>query len=239
MKLDHSFTTTCLQKQCIAPLVYELRFRKPDAFVFTSGQFVLFDIPLLDNAADIQPRAYSIASTPSEQNLLFVIKLVQNGRASRWIEKALYPGTLVRMQGAFGNFKLDPAQGKQYLFIATGTGIAPIRSHILSALREMKDARPMHLLFGVLKREDLFWTEEWRRLEDEHANFHAHVSCLSGEADWHGETGSLQERLPRILQEIAVPSIYVCGAPVTVKELREQCLTLGIPKADVHFESYV
>ncbi len=239
MKPNRSFTTTCLQKQCIAPSVYELRFGKPDTFAFMAGQFVLFDVPLLDNEADIQPRAYSIASTPTEQDLLFVIKLVPNGRASRWIEQALDAGMSVRMQGSFGNFKLDSAPEKQYLFLATGTGIAPIRSQILSALKEQKDTRQMHLLFGVLKREDLFWMEEWRGLEEQYPNFHAHISCLSGEADWHGETGSLQERLPQILQEIMTPSVYICGAPITVKELKEQCLALGIPKSDVHFESYV
>lgn len=239
MKPNRSFTTTCLQNQCIAPSVYELRFGKPDTFSFASGQFVLFDVPLLDDANDIQPRAYSIASTPSEQDLLFVIKLVSNGRASRWIEQSLAEGMPVRMQGSFGNFRLDTTSEKPYLFIATGTGIAPLRSQILWALQENKDIRPMHLLFGVLKREDLFWIEEWQKLEREYPNFHAHVSCLSGDADWHGETGSLQERLPRILQIIPSPSVYICGAPVTVKELKEQCLALGIPKPDVHFESYV
>lgn len=239
MKPNRSFTATCLHKQCIAPSVYELRFGKPDILSFSSGQFVLFDVPLLENAADVQPRAYSIASTPSERDLRFVIKLVPNGRASRWIEHSLGVGTEVRMQGSFGNFRLDTTSEKPYLFIATGTGIAPLRSQILWALRENEDTRPMHLLFGVLKREDLFWLEEWQKLEEEFPNFHAHVSCLSGDDDWHGETGSLQMRLPRILQIVSSPSVYICGAPVTVKELKEQCLALGIPKADVHFESYV
>lgn len=206
---------------------------------FTSGQFVLFDVPLLENAADIQPRAYSIASTPSEQDLLFIIKLIPNGRASRWIEHSLDVGTEVRMQGSFGNFRLDTASEKPYLFIATGTGIAPLRSQILWALQERHDTRPMHLLFGVLKQEDLFWIEEWQKLERKYPNFHAHVSCLSGDADWHGESGSLQEQLPRILRIIPSPNIYICGAPVTVNEIRELCSTLGIPKDDIHFESYI
>lgn len=239
MKPNRSFITACLQKQCIVPSVYELRFGKPATLAFKPGQFVLFDVPLLENPADIQPRAYSIASTPTEQDLLFIIKLVPNGRASRWIEKALDIGTSVRMQGSFGAFTLDAAPEKPYIFIATGTGIAPLRSQILWALKELKDTRQMHLLFGVLKPEDLFWADEWQKLEQEFSNFHAHISCLSGDADWHGETGSLQERLPRIVQEIPSPSVYICGAPVTVKELKEQALALGIQKTDIHFESYV
>jgi ferredoxin-NADP reductase len=167
MKSHRSFTIICRQKALIAPFVYELRCEKPLEFSFKPGQFVLFDVPLLDNAKDIQPRAYSIASAPFDPDLLFVIKLVQNGRASRWIEKALDAGTPVNVQGSFGAFTLDAAPGKPYIFIATGTGIAPLRSQILWALKEMKDTRQMHLLFGVLKPEDLFWADEWRKLEPE------------------------------------------------------------------------
>lgn len=239
MKLNRSFVITCLHKELIAPSVYEIRFEKPAGFLFKAGQFALFDVPLVENINDIQPRAYSIASTPSEQDLLFIIKLVVNGRASRWIEKTLVVGMTIRMQGPFGAFTLDTASDKPYLLTAAGTGIAPLRSQILWALKEQKDTRPMHLLFGTLKHEDLFWTDEWQKLEKDYPNFHAHISCLSGEADWHGESGSLQERLPRILQSVASPHIYICGAPITVKELKEQCLTLGIPKLDIHFESYM
>lgn len=240
MKSHHSFTIICKQKALIAPFVYELRCEKPLGFSFKPGQFVLFDVPLLDNAKDIQPRAYSIASAPFDPDLLFVIKLVQNGRASRWIENVLDVGTTIRMQGSFGAFTLNTAPEEEpYLLIATGTGIAPLRSQILWALKEQKDTRQIHLIFGVLKPEDLFWADEWRKLEQEYANFHTHISYLSGDADWHGESGSLQERLPRILQTISSPSVYICGAHVIVKELKEQCLALGIPKADVHFESYI
>lgn len=239
MKSHRSFTIICKRKTLIAPFVYELRCEKPAGFSYKPGQFVLFDVPLAEDANDIQPRAYSIASAPSEEDLLFVIKLVQNGRASRWIEHVLDAGTTIRMQGPFGMFALNTASEKPYLTIATGTGIAPLRSQIHWALKEQRDMRQIHLLFGVLKREDLFWTDEWRNLEDEYDNFHAHVSFLSGDTDWHGESGSLQERLPRTLEIIPTPTVYICGAPVTVKELKEQCLALGIPKADIHFESYV
>ncbi len=239
MKSHRSFTIICRQKSLIAPFVYELRCEKPLEFSFKPGQFVLFDVPLLNNAKDIQPRAYSIASAPFDPDLLFVIKLVQNGRASRWIENVLDAGTTIRMQGSFGAFTLNTTPEKPYLLIAMGTGIAPLRSQILWALQQQKDTRQIHLIFGVLKREDLFWADEWRTLEEKYPNFHVHISCLSGDPDWHGESGSLQERLPRILQVIPSPSVYICGSPVTVKELKEQCLALGIPKADIHFESYI
>ncbi len=239
MKSHRSFLSACLRKTLIAPGVYELRCEKPADFRFLPGQFVLFDVPLPENAQDVQPRAYSIASAPSEPELAFVIKLVANGRASRWVERTLQPGMPIRMQGPFGAFTLAADKPNPYVFLATGTGIAPFRSQILWALRERNDGRQMHLLFGVLKPEDLFWEDEWKRAERDHANFHVHMSFLSGDADWHGETGPLQERLPRILHDIPSPGVYICGAPATVKELKEQCLGLGIPKTDIHVESYM
>ena len=126
-----AFKTVCLSKTLIAPSVYELRLEKPASFDFKPGQFVLFDVPLLENEDDLQARAYSIASAPSESDLLFVIKLVPNGRASRWIEKRVSRGTAITMKGPFGAFTLDMDTAKAYLFIATGTGIAPLRSQIL------------------------------------------------------------------------------------------------------------
>lgn len=232
MQLDRSFKTTCLKKTLIAPSIYELRFEKPSGFSFKAGQFVLFDVPLLDNATDIQPRAYSIASAPSETELLFVIKLVPNGRASRWIEHAVCAGTVIRMQGPFGAFTLDTANTKPYLFIATGTGIAPLRSQILSALRERKDTRSMQLVFGVLRRADLFWMQEWRALQREYPQLYVEACVLE-------EHGLMQEQIPRLVQDFGAVSLYICGAPETVNDVKTRCMAWGVPKQDIHAESYV
>lgn len=207
--------------------------------MFTAGQFVLFDVPLLEHPGDIQPRAYSIASAPSEEALLFVIKLVPNGRASGWIEKSVDIGTLVTMKGPFGRFTLDETTTKPYLFVGTGTGVAPLRSQILWALDQRVDTRPMHLLFGVVHLQDMFWEQTWKDVEERHANFRAHVSFLSGEEDWHGEHGSVQERIPQIIGDFSNVSVYLCGAPAIVTELKQFCLQRGVPKEDIHAEKFV
>ncbi|TSC99703.1 MAG: phenol hydroxylase [Candidatus Peregrinibacteria bacterium Greene1014_49] len=97
-----SFTTTCLGNRIIARDVYEFLLQKPEGFSYKAGQFVLFDVPLMENPADIQTRAFSIASAPQEKELLFVAKMKEGGRASRWIAEALNAGSSVRLQGPFG-----------------------------------------------------------------------------------------------------------------------------------------
>lgn len=239
MKSHRSFTVCCVQKMLVAPFVYELRCEKPSDFKFTPGQFVLFDVPLSEDPTDVQARAYSIASAPSETDLRFVIKLVPSGRASRWIENTLTVGMTFCMQGPFGAFTLDESTDKPYVFVGTGTGIAPLRSQIVWLLQEQGDARHMYLIFGTRQRGDMFWEEMWRQMQEQHPNFHVYLSFLEGRDDRHREPVSVQECLTGILRTVRLPSVYVCGAPITVRELKQQCLLLGIPKSDIHAESYV
>ena len=128
------YTTTCISKSLIARGVYEFRFSKPEGFSFLPGQYVLFNVPLIDNPQDVQIRALSLASLPSEGELVFVAKIVPGGRASRWIEELLSPGVTATFLGPFGRFLLNTTTDKDFLFIATGTGLAPFRPMILQAL---------------------------------------------------------------------------------------------------------
>ncbi|MDD4319329.1 MAG: FAD-binding oxidoreductase [Candidatus Peribacteraceae bacterium] len=234
-----TFQVSCCGKRLLCPGVYELRFTKPDGFVFVPGQFVLFDVPAADDPADVQVRAYSVASAPAEPELLFVVKLVEGGRAARWVRDDVREGTVVAMRGPLGVFHVDRSTTKPYLFIATGTGAAPFRSQVRWLLEEEGERRPMDVLLGVRRPEDLFWEEEWRAWEREFPQLRVHASFLDRTPDWHGETGTLQDRACRLIA--ARPSgIYLCGSPFLVRELKESCLgAWGVPKEDVHVESYV
>lgn len=230
---------TCTKKELIARDVYDVRFTKPEGFGFKPGQFVLFDVPLISNPADIQTRAFSLASTPAESELMVVAKLKAGGRASEWIEKALEVGMPVSMKGPFGNFKLDTQTDKDYLFVATSTGIGPFRPMILEAL-ECGDKRRMDLIFGVRNEEDLFWKEELEKISQTYDNFFLHIA-LSGPSDaWTGHKGRVQTLVPHVAQEFFKKNIYVCGSPDMTKDLKMLCLEdWGVQKQDLHVEGYI
>ncbi len=231
-------TTRCASKHRIAENVYELRLAKPRGFAFLPGQFLLVQVPLRHDPRDLQPRAYSIASTPAEPDLRLAIKLVPGGRASRWVRDDLEPGSPVVMRGPFGRFTVsdDPFP---ILFVATGTGLAPFRSQILSMLANHADNRPIVLVAGAVSRSGFFWGHEWQQWERMHPNLQVHASFLSGEADWHGETGTVQERLERLLPPGGNVSVYACGAVDMVESVKTLCLRRGIPTARIHTERYI
>ena len=233
-----SYSVRCTKKELIAPNVYELRLEKPSGLFFKPGQFLLFDVPLVKNSTDIQPRACSIASTPDEPELLFVVKLKQGGRMSEWISETLSVGSLVTMKGPFGLFLLRENE-HDMLFAATGAGIAPFRSQILHALQG-GDKRAMHLFFGVRSTEDLFWNSAFESLQQRYSNFHLHY-CLSGnDPKWTGERGRIQNFLPAMIRNRESTDLYVCGAPEMVTDIKKTALdTWGIPKTNVHAEGYI
>lgn len=223
----------------IAKDIYEFAFEKPEGFTFKAGQFVLFDIALKGNPADIQTRAFSIASSPAEKDLLFVAKMKEGGRASIWIAEELQEGTVARIQGPFGNFKLDTETDKEYVFIATSTGVAPFRSQILEALAR-GDTRRMDLVYGVRAEEDLFWKEEFQKLAQQHENVFIHTPLTGPKENWDGHKGRVQTLVPLIVQDFSRKSVYVCGSPDMTKELKQICLEQwGMEKKDLHVEGYI
>lgn len=236
-----TYTVTCLKKKEIAPGIYELVFEKPEGFQFKPGQFILFDVPLVENPTDVQTRAFSLASTPVERDLLFLIKITPNGRMSRWIEEVCQEGSQLVMKGPFGLFVLDEKTEKNYLFVATGTGIAPFRGHVKYLLEQKGDTRKMDLVFSMREIKDLFWIDEFRAIEQAFPNFKFHVSLTTkNSVDWHGHKGRVQEIIPQIVPDFGAVNVYICGMPQMVADLKKMCIeTWGLEKKDLHVEGYI
>lgn len=208
-------------------------------FAFTAGQFVLFDVPSVDNPTDIQPRAYSIASPPSHYTeLTFAIMNKEGGRATRWLQEMLNVGDNVRLQGPFGVFSLHEKNPKEYVFIATGTGLAPFTSMIPDALSK-GETRPMHLFFCVRHEEDLFYVETLRSFEEQYSNFHAHISLSQPMEQWQGLRGRVQEVIPTIIKDFHAIQGYICGSPAMVKAVKQWLMEQGMAKQDIYAEGYV
>lgn len=230
---------TCSHRQLIANDVYELRFSKPQGFTFKPGQFVLFDVPLIEKPQDIQPRALSLATLPGDTDLGFIVKLKTGGRMSRWIAEQLKEGNPVKMKGPFGNFLIDPLTDKDYLFIATSAGVGPFRPMIVHALKG-GGQKKIDLIFGVRSEEDLFWQTELTELTRQYKNFFLHIALSQPKESWTGHRGRVQTIAPLIAKDFSAKNIYICGSPDMTAELKKLCLeNWGITKSDLHVEGYI
>lgn len=234
-----SYQLVCTGNTKIARDVYEFRFERPGELTFRAGQFVLFDVGLREDLSNIQTRAFSIASTPLENDLLFVAKLKEGGRASRWIAESLKAGDVVRTQGPFGNFLINKDHPKDLLFLATSTGVAPFRSQIRDLL-EAGYTKQIDLIFGVRHEEDLFWKKEFEELTQQYENFYLHISLSGGSDEWTGNRGRVQTLVHMVAPDITQKNIYVCGSPDMTKDVKKLCLEeWGVLKEDLHVEGYI
>lgn len=230
---------TCTSKRLMARDVYELEFTKPVGFSFTAGQYVLIDVPLIENPMDLQTRAFSIASAPSENALLFAMKMKKGGRASRWIEEVVNAGTEATMKGPFGRFVLDTKSQKDILMVATSTGIVPFLSILRAMLGHPIPVR-IDLVFGVFSEQDLFWQKELEDLARQLGNVYLHLALSDPSPSWKGHRGWVQSLIPKIVTDFSNRKLYICGNPAMTADVKKLALgEWGVGKEDVHMEGYI
>lgn len=232
-----SYTVACRSRRTLARDIVELVLEKPADFSFVPGQFVLFDVPLEANPADVQPRAFSVASAPHESDLLFVFKLKEGGRASAWVQR-LQPGDGVTFKGPFGFFTLQDGTAPVAMF-CTSTGIAPYRS-MLEAAAFAGNGRTVDVVFGVRSEDDLFWVREMQDLAGRLPGLTCHTVLSQPSRAWEGLTGRIQQVIPRIIGDLSQRVVYVCGNPAMTGDIKALCLDpWGIPKERLHIEGYI
>lgn len=255
-----NFTTKLKQKKKIAPDTWWFDFLliKPRQINFTAGQYLVLKVKG-------KSRLYSIA-TPEyvKDRVGFLVKLIPDGLASTYLD-SLKVGEKVSFQGPAGLFRLKNNE-RDKIFLVTGTGIAPIRSMILSQkskvptsprLRGAGKSQKSYLFWGMKKKEDLCFVEEFEKLSKDHPNFKFFI-CLSREknldrldpdyfrlgrvnpnlADFLHSQSKLQVTGYKLQDFINHFEYYLCGAPPVVDSLKKFLLDLGVKKENIYFEKF-
>ena len=137
-------------------------------FDFRPGQFISLDIDL--DGQKVR-RPYSIASAPRTDNGFdLCLNMLPEGRVSSWLFH-LKPGDKIGFSGPFGFFALREPPDPVSAFIATGTGIAPIRAMLQQLYSRPHDSE-VWLIFGVRQERDILYRDEFEKMAAEHPNFH-------------------------------------------------------------------
>lgn len=205
-------------------------------FDFQAGQFV--SMMAQHDGREIT-RAYSIASAPRGDNTFdLCLNRVPEGFFSNFLCD-LRAGDEVRFHGPHGYFTLKHPV-RDSLFVATGTGIAPVRGmvHWLLADPARHQDRQFTLVFGVRYRHDLYYDDEFRQLERDHANFHYLPTLSRDNPGWTGARGYVQEHLERLAKDRADMDAYICGLRDMVTANRELLKKLGWDRKSILYERF-
>lgn len=194
----------------------ELELTAPTEISFAAGQFISFEVQAPEWPYPIT-RSYSIASDPSERGrLTLLLNLVTGGRMSPYLFR-LRTGDPVTFRGPLGTFCLRQS-GRDLLFVATGTGIAPIRS-MLQSLACEKSGRRVTLFWGLRSRADLYYQEELARLAERLPAF-SYVTTLSRPDEaWQGSRGTVTPLVASRIATVSNLDAYVCGNEAMIKDV--------------------
>jgi len=209
-----------------------------DRFHFTPGQFISIQQPKPDGK--VHTRAYSLASPPKPlPSFDLCLNRVETGFLSNWLCD-LEEGATVEFHGPHGMFTLrQPHQDS--VFIATGTGVAPIRG-IVQWLFEQPERHAGHefwLVYGTRHETGLYYADEFRTIESKHPSFHYVPTLSRAREDWPGLRGYVQDHVSGIVGDHRDMHAYICGLHLMVdanrKLLKEE---LGWDRKQIVFERY-
>jgi CDP-4-dehydro-6-deoxyglucose reductase len=183
---------------------------------FKPGQFVSFEVPH-PQTGHVVTRPYSIASQPSRSDVItLLLNLVPGGPGSTYLFN-LKEREETHFKGPAGNFYLRKDPGRELLFIASGTGIAPIRSMLL-ANAERPDPRPATLFWGLRGQRDLYYQEELAELTKRTPTLTAITTLSRPEPGWSGESGRVLRLIDERIASVKNLAVYLCGNSAMITE---------------------
>jgi ferredoxin-NADP reductase len=234
-----TFTARLTRTTALSELTKHLEFemRGVPRFGFVAGQWLSFKTSKPDG--EEITRAYSIASPPSENGgFALCLNRVQDGFMSNFLCD-MKAGDEIACSGPFGDFILHPPP-RDTIFIATGTGIAPLRSmlHWLLADESRHEGKQFWLVFGNRTEKDIYYHGEFLQLAAEHANFHYLPALSRGSGSWCGLRGYVQEHVRPLAEGRTDMHAYICGLEKMVKANRELLKLLGWDRKSIRYEKY-
>lgn len=186
---------------------------------FTPGQVAVL------RAGDEQPAYFALTSAPEDKELEFLIK-----RSGTSAEKlyTMCPDERVELVQITGKgFPLHSLANRDLVFVAMGTGVAPLRSALRSALAHPDDFGRLVVLYGARTPDDFCYldeTDDWRARGVELRQV---ISQPLG-YDWSGPTGYVQSLLDNLLHTLDAPTALLCGSREMIAQTRERLEKMGL-----------
>lgn len=200
------------------------------AFQFHAGQYLEFIL------RDGSRRAYSMATPPhvaaNTPAIELHIRHMPGGKFTDHVFGAMKEKEILRAEGPFGSFFLREDSDKPMVFLASGTGFAPIKA-LLEHMQHKGMTRPVSLYWGGRRPEDLYMDVWLKELSTSMPNL-SYVPVISDalpEDHWSGRTGYVHQAVLDDFADLSGHEVYACGAPVVVDAARSSYTSQrGLPE---------
>jgi ferredoxin-NADP reductase len=240
MKSCPQRTVQLIESVIVNPEVRHLVFEEVGAtsFDFTPGQHLCLGTRL--NGEQVE-RYYSIASAPNGNRFELCVKASAEGTGFGRHLAEMKPGDQLQCRGPAGGFRLkEPV--RDTVFIACGTGLAPLRAmlhHLIAGEQDRSGGAQLTMILGTRRPDWHYYYDEFRECARRSANFRFWPTISRPADGWKGRTGYAQSHLAEALAgRISGIDVYLCGHSAMVKEIRQSLDQAGFDIDSVIYEKY-
>lgn len=229
-------------RRCCTPVVAELVLHPMDRPIeFRAGQYVLVQ----DQGRTVPVRSYSVANAPrADGTLTLLVTAVPQGPTSTWLARDARAGDRLLVSGPYGTFVADPTHRGPTLYLAGGSGLAPVLALLEEAVArwnraEGKPAERHTVLFSGRTAADVIDGARLTELARRHAALD-YVRTLTrvpaGSAP--PPIGRVPDVLPTLLPDLGAHAVYIAGSPGFVDACTRTVQGLGVHPGRLHTEEF-
>lgn len=198
--------------------------RPERAVDFTPGQVAILRVE------GEEPAYFALAGAPADRDLEVLVK--QKAGPSRVIYEMSVGDEIELVDVCGRGFRIDEIKGRDLVFVAMGTGVAPLRSALRHVLKRKSEFGQLVVLYGAKTPDDFCYRDETEAWEDAGVELRQVISRPDGH-DWSGPTGYVQSLLDHVLPDLASPVALICGSREMIDQTRERLGKMGFKPEEI------
>lgn len=216
---------------------------KPDEDIeYEAAHFFMLGFPdLSDKDGNPVKRAFSVASSPTEEHIVFTAKLKEEGIFTNHLFGNVKEGDSIILDGPYGHFTFPEEvakRTKRVVLIASGSGVAPMRAFLKDILAKYPDIS-VELYFTSRHEEDIIYHEELVRLDGDVKNFNLHLYLTKPTDSWIGGVGRFDAAKAREVIKVQDDDVFfMCGQIQMVNTVKDALFDLGVRKEQLKYEAW-
>jgi len=180
--------------------------------------------------AEEEPAYFAFASAPEDGELEILVKRTIGASVALFDMKEGDQVDLVDVAGH--GFDLDRLRRRDLVFVAMGTGVAPLRSVLRHVLTRKDEFGKLVVLYGARTPDDFCYRDETEGWEEAGVELRQVIS-RPGDHDWSGPTGYVQSLLDHVLPDLKSPVALVCGSREMIAQTRDRLQQMGFPPDEI------
>lgn len=177
-----------------------------------------------------EPAYFAFAGAPDDPELEVLVK--QKVGASAVIYNMCVGDQIELVSIAGHGFDLERMKGRDLVFVAMGTGVAPLRSALRHVLKRKEEFGQLVVLYGARTPDDFCYRDETEDWSAHGVELRQVISRPDGH-DWSGPTGYVQSLLDNVLPELSAPVALICGSREMIEQTRERLGKMGFKPDEI------